>query len=257
MKKTVFFVLVLLCLISITSCGLSEGKKKADEKLKKYKPAFEQAVKDAYGEDAKLTHVKCDVDAYTDGVFRTTYYAKGLEGTLKLGGNSYKVYYDDVKNSISDNVHSAAIIEEIKNMLPFDASKFIDVKTSIQYLDPSIDLLDKYLESGNERIDIFITTTEDLAGYKTMDVESISTFKKVKDSNDSLNIKVVCLNDKTRSDALMLNIKALDFSLGEHPKATDAAGTAKDAFEVYKIKNAIEIDYPDGNMLGNVLSYME
>lgn len=257
MKKIVFIVLGVLCILLIVSCGYNEAKQKADEKLKKYKPAFEQAVKDAYGKDAKLTNVKCDVNGYTDGAFQTSFSASGLEGTLKLNGSSYKVYYNDLDNSIVDNVHSEAINNEIRNALPFDSSKYIDVRMNELYLDPSIDSLDKYLESDNIRIDVFITTTEDMSNYKTVDVDSNTVFKKIKDNDCGLNIKAACLNDKSRSDALLLNIKTLDFSSDSHPKANDSSGKSKDAFDVYGIKNVIVIDYPNGNMFGNIISYME
>ena len=36
MKKIVFIVLGVLCILSIVSCGYNEAKQKADEKLKKY-----------------------------------------------------------------------------------------------------------------------------------------------------------------------------------------------------------------------------
>ena len=257
MKRIVFIILGVLCILSLGSCGYSEAKKKADEKLKKYKPAFEKAVKDAYGEDAKLTNVKCDVDGYTDGAFQTSFSTGGLEGTLKLNGNNYKVYYHDLDNSIVDNVHSDVINDEIKSALPFDSSKYIDVRMNELYLAPSIDSLDKYLESENVRIDIFITTTEDMSGYKTMDPDSNAVFGKIKDNDCRLNIKVACLSDKSRSDALLLNIKTLDFSGDTHPTANDSSGNSRDAFDVYNIKNVIEIDYPGGNMFGNVITYME
>ena len=257
MKRIIFLLLGVLCILSLVSCGYSEAKKKADEKLKKYKPAFEQVVKDAYGEDAKLTNVNCDVDGYTDGAFQTTFSADGLEGTLKLNGNKYKVYYHDLDNTIVDNVHSDVINDEIKSALPFDSSKYIDVRMNELYLDPSIDSMDKYLESENVRIDVLITTTEDMSGYKTIDVDSNPVFRKIKDNGCGLNIKVACLNDKSSSDALLLNIKTLDFSGDEHPKANDSSGKLKDAFEVYDIKNVIVIKYPDGDMLGNIITYME
>ncbi len=41
---------------------------------------------------------------------------------------------------------------------------------------------------------------------------------------------------QSRSDALLLNIKTLDFSSDSHPKANDSSGKSKDAFDVYGIK---------------------
>ena len=63
MKKFITIILLLLCLISLVSCGASsEVKQEAKERLEKYKPIFEQKVKDVYGSDAKLKNVKCDVN---------------------------------------------------------------------------------------------------------------------------------------------------------------------------------------------------
>ena len=63
MKKIIMITIFLFCLISLVSCGApSEVKQEAEERLKKYKPIFEQKVKDVYGSDAKLKNVKCDVN---------------------------------------------------------------------------------------------------------------------------------------------------------------------------------------------------
>ena len=46
-KKFTTIILLLFCIISLVSCGApSEVKQEAKERLEKYKPVFEQKVKD-------------------------------------------------------------------------------------------------------------------------------------------------------------------------------------------------------------------
>ena len=259
MKKLTLLFLCILCLLSLSSCGYSEAKKEAREKVKKYKAAFEQAVKDAYGEDAKLTNVKSSVDANTNGIdFSTTFYSTGLEGTIKLNGESYKAFYDEINDKIIDNVHSDIITNELMSSLPFDDSKYIKATISELYLDPSIDSYDEYVESQYACLDIRITTTEDLSSYKNIDIEAIPAMKKVEESETGgdISIKIVSLNSKSKSDSVHAHFSELYFDGDSHPTVQDNSGT-KDAFVVYDINNAIEVVYPGEFIDGSHLAYMD
>ena len=81
-RKLCILFFCIVSLLSFAACNYNEAKKEADEKLKQYKPAFEQAVKNAYGDDAKLTNVKCSVDAHTNDAFQTTFY--GIKNAVEI-----------------------------------------------------------------------------------------------------------------------------------------------------------------------------
>lgn len=59
-------------------------KQEAKERLEKYKPIFEQKVKDVYGSDAKLKNVKCDVNTYVGSPVPSVSYSANeyLTGTV-------------------------------------------------------------------------------------------------------------------------------------------------------------------------------
>lgn len=257
-RKLCILFFCIVSLLSFAACNYNEAKKEADEKLKQYKPAFEQAVKNAYGDDAKLTNVKCSVDAHTNDAFQTTFYARDLQGTLKLDGRSYRVFYDELHDSITDNVHTEDINKEILNGLPFDNSVIIESSIGEMYLDPSIDTLDKLLASQDVYICVYITTTEDLSGITVDDPDNDPFFKKFKDSpyNSRITVKAACLRDKSSSGQVIYKMNELYFTGDDHPEVY-YNNEYRDAFEVYGIKNAVEIKYSGENDTGRYISFME
>ena len=90
-------------------------------------------------------------------------------------------------------------------------------------------------------------------------IESISTFKKLKDSNESGSIilKVVCIKDNSKSGSLLNNLKkSLWFSGSKHPTVS-VGNETYDAFDYYGIQNALDISYPGTHMDGTHVAYMD
>lgn len=251
MKRIISSVLAALCILSLASCGYSDARQKAREKTEKYGPAFEQAVKETYGDDVEVRGMTCSVDAYTDGAFQTSYYAKPLTGRIKLDGVSYKVQYDDLSHTLYDNVHSDAIAGEVIGSLPFDGSKYIKQSCPVPMLEAGIDSLDKLIGSGvNVRFNVSIVTAEDTAPYKDTDFLAIPELKKIAESSScDIFITVACLERKSAAQAKSLlnaiSTGKVHFSSGTHPDISTRKGPV-DVFEKYDIKNVLYIDFANG-----------
>ncbi|MBO4877410.1 MAG: hypothetical protein J5501_05335 [Ruminococcus sp.] len=251
MKRIISSVLAALCVLSLASCGYSDARKKAEEKMEKYGPAFEQAVRDAYGDDVEIRGMRSSVDGYTDGAFQTSFSAGALTGRIKLDGKTYKVQYNDLSHTLYDNVHSDAIAGEVIDSLPFDASKYIKKSCPLPMLESDIDSLSKLVSSGTGvRFKVAIVTTEDMSSYKDKDFLAIPKIKEITES-DSCNIciTVACLERRSAAQAKsLLNAIAIGnvhFSSGTHPNISTRKGP-KDVFEEYDLKNVLYIDFANG-----------
>jgi len=250
-KVIILFVNILIISL-LAACGPSpEMKEEAEERVKQYTPTFEAKVEEAYGKDAELSDVKCDIIANTSGVdFSTTYSVGGMYGTINIDGKKYRANYDYLSNTFVDNVHSDTIYKELLESLPFDSSKYIDTKFGELYLPPEIDSFEKYIslnpdenKNATFRQVIYITTTEDLSSYKNTDFDNISEIKKLNESIGFFTLKIVCLNDKTKSSSIMSQMDGIHFEYSDKHPMVQAGGESKDVFDEYDIKNAIE--YPN------------
>ena len=262
MKKIIMIMIFLFCLISLVSCGApSEVKQEAEERLKKYKPIFEQKVKDVYGSDAKLKNVKCDVNTNVGSPVPSVSYSanKYLTGTISISGRNYDANYDTLKDRMIDNVHTEDICSSVINALPFDSDKFIQVKyiDSVGYepkFESEVDSLEKAADSDFGNIITFVViTSEDLSSFKEDDFKDIPELQTITNSkNMSGTIKIVSIKDKSKASSLMGKIRDLNFSYDTHPMVYDSSGN-KDAFDVYGIRNAISIKLNPGNLVYNYM----
>lgn len=252
--KGIIILINILVFSLLIACGPSdEMKNQAEERVKQYTPAFEAKVEEAYGKNAKLSEVKCDIIGNTSGIdFSTSYSIGTMYGTINIDGNKYRANYDYLSNTFVDNVHSEAVYKELIECLPFDSSKYIDTKFNELYLPPEIDSFEKYIslnpdenKNATFRQIIYITTTEDLSSYKNTDFDNISEIKKLIDSDGVgfFTLRIVCLNDKSKSASIMSKMDSIHFEYADkHPKVQIGKET-KDVFDAYDIKNAIE--YPN------------
>lgn len=214
-------------------------------------PAFEQAVREAYGGDVKLKNVKCPVDAYTNDVFSTTFTANDLIGKITLDGTEYNVKYDWHSSRLTDDVHSQSIADSVIGSLPFDSSLYLKTDCPLPMLDPATDSLEKLAASGeNVRFKIVIITTEDMSAYQSVDYLQIPEIETIAESsNCNIYITVACLaeNNPSQAKALLFDISkgGVHFDSGDHPERYDDRGS-KDVFEVYGIKNVLYVDFANG-----------
>ena len=255
MKKAIKAIILLINILVFslfTACGPSdEMRNEAKDRVKQYTPDFEAKVEEAYGKNAKLSDVKCDIIANTNGIdFKTTYSIGTMYGTINIDGKKYRANYDHLSNTFVDNVHSGTIYKELLECLPFDSSKYIDTKFRELYLPPEIDSFEKYIslnpdenKNATFRQVIYITTTENLSSYKNTDFDNISEIKKLNESIGFFTLKIVCLNDKSKSSSIMSQMDSIHFEYSDtHPKV-QVGNTSKDVFDEYDIKNVIE--YPN------------
>ncbi len=255
MKK--FTTIILLCLISLASCGApSDVKQEARDRLKEYKPLFEQKVEDVYGSDARLKKVKCDVTTYVGSPVPSVSYSANtyLSGTISLSGGNYDAIYLTYENRMIDTVHTEDICSSVTDALPLDPDKFIQVKyiSSVGFepmFESEVDSLEKAAESDEGNIITFvIITSEDLSAYKEDDFADIPELQMITNSKSlSGNIKIVSIKDKSMASSLCGKIRDLNFSYDTHPMVYNNNGD-KDAFDVYGIRNAISIKLNPGNL---------
>jgi hypothetical protein len=260
--KKLTAIILFFCLIFLVSCGApSEVKQEAKERLEKYKPIFEQKVKDVYGSDAKLKNVKCDVTTYVGSPVPSVSYSanKYLTGTINLNGRNYDASYDTLKNCMIDNVHTEDICSSVINALPLNSDKFIQVKyiDSVGYepkFKSEVDSLEKAAESDEGNIITFVViTSEDLSSFKEDDFTDIPELQTITNSkNLSGTIKIVSIKDQSKASSLSGKIRDLNFSYDTHPMVYDSSGN-KDAFDVYGIRNTISIKLNPGNLVYNYM----
>ena len=258
MKKFSTIILLSVCLISLVSCGApSEVKQEARERLEKYKPVFEQKVKDVYGSDAALKKVKCAVNMTVGSPVPSVSYSANdyLTGTISFGGGNYDAIYLTSEKRMIDTVHTEAICSSVIDALPLDSGKFFLVKyiSPVGYepmFDSEIDSLEKAAESDEGSIITFVViTSEDLSTYREDDFADIPELQTIKNSKGlSGNIKIISVKDKNKASSLSGKIRELDFSYGAHPMVYSNSGD-KDAFDVYGIRNAITIKVNPGNVV--------
>ena len=262
LKKFIAIILLLFCLISLVSCGASSDvKQEAKDRLKKYKPVFEQKVEDVYGSDAKLKKVKCDVNTTVGSPVPSVSHSANdyLTGKISLNGKNYDAIYLTYEDCMLDTVHTEDICNSVIDALPLDSDKFIEAK----YLDSAgyepmfeseVDSLKKAAESdrGN-RISFVVITSEDLSAYKENDFVNIPEFQTITNSkNLSGNIKIVSIKDKSKASSLSGKIRDLNFTYDTHPKVYDSSGD-KDAFDVYGIRNAITLELNPDDLVYNYM----
>ena len=251
MKRIISSVLAALCVLSLASCGYSDARQKAKERMEKYGPAFEQAVRDAYGDDVEIRGMNSPVDGHTDGAFQTSFTSGPLTGRIKLDGKNYKVQYNDLSHTLSDNVHSDAIAGEVIASLPFDASKYIKKSCPLPMLEADIDSLSKLVASENDvRFRVSIVTTEDMSSYKDKDFLADPKIKEIAESDRCrIDITVACLERRSTAQAKSLlnavSTGKVHFSSGTHPNISTRKGP-RDVFTEYDLKNVLYIDFVNG-----------
>ncbi len=255
-------ILFIFFLISLVSCGAPpDVKQEAQDRLKQYKPLFEQKVEEVYGSDARLKKVKCDVTTYVGSPVPSVSYSADnyLTGTISISGRNYDAIYLTYENRMIDNVHTEDICSSVTDALPLDHDKFILVKyiSSVGFepmFESEVDSLEKAAESDEGNIITFvIITSEDLSVFKEDDFTDIPELQTITNSkNLSGNIKIVSVKDKSMASSLSGKIRDLNFSYDTHPMVYNSNGN-KDAFDVYGIRNAISIELNPDNLVYNYM----
>lgn len=256
--KTVCILIVcLVWSLVLVSCGVPDDvMREARDKVARYTPSFKQRVEDAYGKDAKLTDIKCEIDRVgSSPVPKLSYKTRSyLSGTIKIDGKKYDAIYQYDTDTVYDTVHTADICREIIKSLPVDSSRFYGVRIIDSNLDyprfrAGVDCIDNAAAAGSvySPLRIYIVTTENLSNLKTFNLESISEMKKIAKSDSfDCSITIVSCKDKSRISSLMGAVQDIQFYSSGHPEMVSKSGSTEDVFDYYGIRCVIRYNYAYG-----------